>query len=188
MFLQRQAERKQRLSWPVYMQQQADKEAVDKAAAAGVDTLIEAIGEVTLEKEAAIAAARAAYETLTADQKALVAKLDALTVAETRLQELKDAAAQAAADKAAADAAAALIEKIGTVTKESKAAIEAARAAYDALTDAQKALVENYETLTKAEEAFKGIANTGDNTMMFVAMAILSMTAVVVLVSKKRAF
>ena len=170
------------------LQQQADKEAVDKAAAAGVDALIEAIGEVTLEKETAIAAARAAYEALTADQKALVTKLDALTAAETRLQELKDAAAQAAADKAAADAAAALIEKIGTVTKDSKAAIEAARAAYDALTDSQKALVENYETLTKAEEAFKGIANTGDNTMMFVAMAILSMTAVVALVSKKRAF
>ena len=93
-----------------------------------------------------------------------------------------------AADKKAAGVVVALIEKIGTVTKDSKAAIEAARAAYDALTDAQKALVENYETLTKAEEAFKGIANTGDNTMMFVAMAILSMTAVVVLVSKKRAY
>ena len=164
------------------------KAAADKAAADAVVAQINAIGEVTLNSKAAIDAARAAYEALTADQKALVTKLDALTAAETRLQELKDAAAQAAADKAAADAAAALIEKIGTVTKDSEAAIDAARAAYDALTDAQKALVENYETLTKAEEAFKGIANTGDNTMMFVAMAILSMTAVVVLVSKKRAF
>jgi len=164
------------------------KAAADKAAADAVVAQINAIGEVTPESKAAIDAARAAYEALTADQKDLVSKLDTLTAAETRLQELKDAAAQAAADKAAADDAAALIEKIGTVTKDSKAAIDAARAAYDALTDAQKALVENYETLTKAEEAYKGIANTGDSTMLFVAMAILSMTAMVVVVYQKKRF
>ena len=57
-----------------------------------------------------------------------------------------------AADQAAAQAVADLIDAIGTVTLDSKTAIEAARAAYEALTDDQKALITNYETLTAAEE------------------------------------
>ena len=47
-------------------------------AAAAVDALIDAIGEVTLEKETAITAAREAYEALSAEGKALVTKLDVL--------------------------------------------------------------------------------------------------------------
>ena len=46
------------------------------------------------------------------------------------------------------------IQEIGTVTLESKAAIDEARNAYDALTDAQKELVTNYDVLTRAEEAY----------------------------------
>ena len=164
------------------------QETVDKAAADVVVAQINAIGQVTLDSRATIEAVRAAYEALTDAQKALVGNLATLEAAEEALQALQQQADKAAADKKAAGVVVALIEEIGTVTKDSKAAIDAARAAYDALTDAQKALVENYETLTKAEEAFKGIDDTGDNTMMFVAMAILSMTAVVALVSKKRAF
>ncbi len=57
-------------------------------------------------------------------------------------------------DEKAADAVEAMISAIGTVTAESKGAIEEARAAYDALTDEQKALVENYETLTTAETEY----------------------------------
>lgn len=48
----------------------------------------------------------------------------------------------------------ALIDAIGTVTKDSKAKIDAARKAYDALTSAQKALVTNYSTLTAAEKTY----------------------------------
>ena len=59
-----------------------------------------------------------------------------------------------AADLAAAKAVDELIDAIGTVTKDSKAAIDAARAAYDALTDAQKALVENAADLTAAEATY----------------------------------
>lgn len=55
----------------------------------------------------------------------------------------------------AADAVETLISAIGTVTKDSKTAIDAARAAYDALTEAQKALVENYDVLTAAEAAYE---------------------------------
>ena len=51
------------------------------------------------------------------------------------------------------------IAAIGEVsyTDESKAKIDAARAAYNALTDAQKALVANYATLTAAEEAYAAL-------------------------------
>ena len=50
-------------------------------------------------------------------------------------------------NRAAAREVKGLIEAIGTVTKDSGAAIKAAREAYDALTDAQKELVPNYDTL-----------------------------------------
>ena len=54
----------------------------DAAKAAEVDALIEAIGEVTFEDRDAIVNARAAYEALNADQKALVSKLEVLEAAE----------------------------------------------------------------------------------------------------------
>ncbi len=46
------------------------------------------------------------------------------------------------------------IQAIGTVTLESKAAIDEARNAYDALTDAQKELVKNLNVLERAEEEY----------------------------------
>ena len=67
-----------------------------------------------------------------------------------------DAEQQLAIDLAAANAVQTAINDIGAVTysDESKAKIDAARAAYDALTDAQKALVENYDALTAAEASY----------------------------------
>ena len=61
--------------------------------------------------------------------------------------------AQEIADKAAAKAVDNLIDAIGdvTLTDDCKAAIDAARTAYDALTDAQKALVSKLDILTDAE-------------------------------------
>lgn len=55
------------------------------------------------------------------------------------------------------------IAAIGRVTPDSKAAIEAARAAYDALNDGQKAYISNYETLTAAEAAYAAIEANADN-------------------------
>ena len=49
------------------------------------------------------------------------------------------------------------IDAIGEVTKESKGAIEEARAAYDALTEEQKGFVENLDTLTAAEKALQAL-------------------------------
>ena len=64
----------------------------DEKAAAAVDEKIAAIGDVTLDSEEAIEAAREAYEALTEDQKALVKNLADLEAAEKKLAELKAAA------------------------------------------------------------------------------------------------
>ena len=119
----------------------------DEKAADAVEAMISAIGTVTSENKDAIEEARAAYDALTDEQKALVENYDALASAETALAKIEN-------DIKAADDVEAMISAIGTVTAESKGAIEEARAAYDALTDEQKALVENYDTLTSAETEY----------------------------------
>ncbi len=96
---------------------------------------------ITKEHEAAIKAAREAYEALTDVQKNLVPNLATLEGAEKKLDEAY-----------AGEVKLMLLELPETVTLADKSAIEAARAAYDALTDAQKALVPNYNMLTAAEE------------------------------------
>ena len=121
----------------------AEQERIDKAAAAAVDSLIDEIGDVTLDSKQAIETARAAYDALTEKQQSYVTKLKTLTAAE--------AAYKALVDRKAADDVTDKINEIGKVTLESKTAIEAARAAYNALTDDQKPLVENYDVLTAAE-------------------------------------
>ena len=72
--------------------QAADKAAADQAAADAVAAKIEAIGTVTLDSKAAIKEARAAYDALTDDQKALAANYAVLTAAEAKLEQLKDEA------------------------------------------------------------------------------------------------
>lgn len=69
----------------------AAQDQADRDAAAAVDTQIEAIGTVTLEKEGLITAARSAYEGLSAAAKDYVTKLGVLEAAEARLNELKNA-------------------------------------------------------------------------------------------------
>ena len=118
----------------------AEARLTDLKAAKAVDDMIDAIGEVTLESEEAIAAARTAYEALTEAQQAEVKSYDKLTAAEARLADLK--AAKAVDEK---------IDAIGEVTLESENAIDAARAAYKALTEAQQAEVKSYDKLTAAE-------------------------------------
>ena len=152
----------------------AEQAVTDKAAADAVQALVDAIGtEVTLESETAIAAARAAYDALTVAQKKLV-DATALKAAEAKLADLKEAAA----DQAAADAVQALIDAIGKVTKESGAAITAARTAYDALTNAQKELV-NVAALEAAEAAYAALSNpqTGDTMPVGLVMAMVLVSA-----------
>lgn len=66
------------------------KQQADEAAAKSVEELIDAIGEVTIEKEDQITAARDAYNALTSDQKRLVSNLSVLTDAEAQLSVLKN--------------------------------------------------------------------------------------------------
>ena len=121
----------------------AEARLADLKAAKPVDDMIDAIGEVTLESEDAIAAARAAYGALTEAQQAEVKSYDKLTAAEARLADLKPA-------KPVEE----LIDAIGEVTLGSESAIAAARTAYDNLTEAQQAEVKNYDKLTAAEAAY----------------------------------
>ena len=98
--------------------------------------------QVTLDhKEAVDKASRIYNDYLTPEQKQY------LTPAELqKLQEL-----QARLDELAAEKVISAIDALEPVTKESGAAIKAARDAYNKLTDAQKKLVTNYDKLTAAE-------------------------------------
>ncbi|MCU6763285.1 bacterial Ig-like domain-containing protein, partial [Brotonthovivens ammoniilytica] len=112
--------------------------------AAAVDTLIKAIGDVTADSKKAIKAARAAYDKLGEEEKKLVNSISDLEAAEKAYAQMESNAA--AADK--------LINAIGTVTLDSKEAIEAAKAAYDKLSEEEKKLVTAYETLKEAESSY----------------------------------
>ena len=118
-----------------------EKDAADKAAAEEVTELIEALPSatsVTPDDKDDIEAARAAYDALTDDQKALVSTQNKLKLT------LVEAALPIAIDNAAADEVEELIEALpnaAQVTVDDKDAIEEASDAYDALTATQKQLV-----------------------------------------------
>ena len=139
-------------------QQEELKNQMDAAAAASVSSAITAIKEVTLDKRGVVEAARAAYNTLTEDQKALVTNYTDLTAAENRIAELvKEATDKAEADKAEQERQEALkakaqpvidaIAAIGEVTLNSEKAITAARSAYEALEAEVKEKVTNLSDL-----------------------------------------
>lgn len=112
-----------------------------------VVTLIESIGDITLDSEAAITAAEEAYEKLPAEEKTMIA------AAAEKLAECRAAYESAVAEQMAAHAAEVTnaIDAIGEVTIDSKTAIEQARNLYNALTDEEKNLVSNYTILETAE-------------------------------------
>ena len=161
----------------------SDNKLADQAAADAVNQQILAIGTVTTNSQTAVEEARAAYNALTVTQRALVTDYETLTTAEAALQQvLKEAA-----DQAAASAVVDKISAIGTVTLDSKTAIEATRAAYDALTDEQKALVTNYSVLTAAEKTLSSLISgnpaTGDNTniMLYTTIMLVSFMGIAAL-------
>ena len=69
-------------------QQEELKNQMDAAAAASVSSAITAIKEVTLDKRGVVAAARAAYDTLSDVQKSLVTNYSDLQAAESRIAAL----------------------------------------------------------------------------------------------------
>ncbi len=130
-------------------QKKSDEEAIAKV----VDVIAKLdLENLTVDSAAEVQAAREVYNMLSDAQKAGVTNLQRLADAETKMEELK-AAAAAAEDKKAADAVSAMINNIGSVTLNSETAIESARNAYGQLSDAQKKLVENVKTLEDAEAA-----------------------------------
>lgn len=69
--------------------------------------------------------------------------------------ELEGTESTEATDQTQAQEVSKLIDAIGTVTKDSKAAIEKARSAYDKLSANDQLYVKNYKTLQKAESTLK---------------------------------
>ena len=155
---------------------------LEAAPIKSVEELIDAIGTVTLDSKNAIDEARKAYDGLTKAQQARVSNYAALTAAET-------AYAKLAADKAdqdAADAVIAKIDAIGTVTLDSKSAIDEARKAYDGLTKAQQAKVSNYTALTAAETTYaKLVQDKADQDAADAVIAKIDAIGTVTLKSKK---
>ena len=147
--------------------EKALKDAEIAKSATDVINALPASDKVATTDKAAIEAARKAYDALTADQKKKVSAdtLKKLTDAETALTaaEKKAAEEEAAKKKEEADtkAANAVVETINKlpvsnkVATTDKAAIEAARKAYDALTADQKKKVsaDTLKKLTDAETA-----------------------------------
>lgn len=108
-----------------------------------VEQKIAAIGTVTLDSEETIQAARAAYDALSDQRKAQVSNYDVLLAAEKKLAQLQDEAVAHVEE---------LIDAIGQpVIPASRAAVEAARAAYDALGQKLQERVGNYDVLLAAE-------------------------------------
>jgi|GEM_PF-5035142 len=126
-----------------------------KADAEAVDTLIEAIGTVTLDSEADIIAAREAFDALNDDALAFVTKEALLVAAEEALAKIK-------ADIAAAKVVDDMIVAVGDVKLSTETEIVAAREAYDALTEEQKAYVENLNILEEKEYELYILKNLGD--------------------------
>ena len=108
-----------------------------------VEQKIAAIGDVTLDSEEAIQAAREAYDALRSERKEQVSSYDVLTAAEARLAQLQDEAVAHVEE---------LIDAIGQpVIPASRADVEAARTAYDALSQKLQERVGNYDVLLAAE-------------------------------------
>ena len=155
----------------------AQFKAIDDAKAK-IDALPEA-GKVTLAERDAVKAAQDAYDALSAEQKeyltfAQAAKVTALA---KRIAELEAAPIKSVE---------ALIDAIGTVTLDSKSAIDEARKAYDKLTAAQQARVSNYAALTAAETTYaKLVQDKADQDAADAVIAKIDAIGTVTLKSKK---
>ena len=129
----------------------------DAEAAAEVEQEIVSLPsaeELTLEDAPAVKTANAHYEALTDEQKSLISA-DIVEKLQKAVEQMAILEEQAA-DQAAADAVTEQINSLpaaDTLTLADKAAVEAAREAYEALTDAQKQYVteETMAVLEKCE-------------------------------------
>ncbi len=105
----------------ISLQALKDQAKADKVAAQTVMDKINAIGNVTLDSETIITDARTSFNALSDAQKALVTNAGTLNTAESTLQGLKDAQAQAQAQAQANAKAAATAKKAATTKGNSSA-------------------------------------------------------------------
>lgn len=119
-------------------------EAEQEAKLAGVVDLIDAIGAVTLDSDAAITEAEQAYDALTEEEK------DAIRESGETLETSRTSYEQLVMEQNASNVVDS-IDAIGEITLDSEASIEAARKAYDALKPGEKELVSNIDVLQAAE-------------------------------------
>lgn len=117
---------------------------IDPEKIQNVISLINNIPEDAKYIDAAVLAARAAYDALNSSEKQHVTNYNKLLTAEQNGSEGEE-------NQAAADEVIALINEIPADAVKTDETVLAARAAYDALTEVQKALVTNYSKLTQAE-------------------------------------
>ena len=122
--------------------------------AKAAQALIDGIGEVSLDSESAIVAAEEAVAALSDKDRERLTGLDTLKKARETFNELSDADKLAAVES--------LIDGIGTVDLDSRAAIDAAREAYDALDDRLKEKVGNAGLIEQAEAAYEQVRLTAD--------------------------
>ena len=156
--------------------EEPEEPQIPEEAQAVID-LIDQIGTVTLESREAIETARNAYEALTEEQQSYVTNYSVLTAAEAELKALEEQAA----DQAAADAVTEQINSLpaaDTLTLEDKAAVEAAREAYEALTDAQKQYVteETVTALEALENRIQELEDAKDPEKAYVTVAVEKFT------------
>ena len=166
-----------------------------EATKAAIDNVIAKISalptELKLTDKATVEAARSAYNALSEESKALVTNLATLEEAEATIASLE-------ATKAAADSVIATIAALPTeVQLTDKAAVEAARSAYDALSEESKALVTNLAKLEAAEATIASLEATPEpteepskgNAGIIIAIslgAVVLVAGAVLLVIKKR--
>ena len=115
-----------------------------------VEKAIDAIGEVSLDSEDAVQAAKALYLALDEKNQEKVSNIDKLEIAEKTLYDLKIVNVEN------------LIDQIGSGSDISKEAIDAARAAYDALDAEMQNKVQNADDLTQAEEWYELLQHISD--------------------------
>ncbi len=122
----------------------------DAVFAYNAEVKIDSIGIVTPSSKTAIQEARAAYDSLTDEQKALVKNYDVLVNAEKAYSEING-------DIQAAKVVEEKINAIGNVTVNSWNLIKDAYNAYNALTEEQKQYVENIDVLTQAQNKLENL-------------------------------
>ena len=132
---------------------------------ANVQTLINVIGEVTLDSLGKIEAAEVAYKNLSEEKKSYVTNHQTLIDARAAYDRLKEETDKEQADQAAAAGVTKMIEEIGEVTLESLPKIEAAENAYAALTPDQKKYVteETVAKLTAARAKYDQLKKEADD-------------------------